>query len=92
MGGGQMTKAYTSSLTYDHQFDLIAPLIPAAKPGGRHREVDIFLIVSAPFYTWWFKAEILNEEVLDLTCHKIRMPIFTNQHFKRINFIIEVFT
>ena len=36
-----MTKAYSSNLTQD-QFELIEPLIPPAKPGGRPREVDMW--------------------------------------------------
>ena len=46
---GAMTKAYTSNLTRD-QFELIEPLIPAAKPGGRPRTVDIFAVVNAILY------------------------------------------
>jgi hypothetical protein len=35
-----MSKAYPSDLTPD-QFDLISPLLPTAKSGGRPREVDL---------------------------------------------------
>jgi len=34
-----MSKAYASNLTSD-QWELLEPLIPAAKPGGRPREVE----------------------------------------------------
>lgn len=44
-----MTKAYTSNLTSD-QYELITPLIPAAKPGGRPRKVLILSILNAIFY------------------------------------------
>jgi len=35
-----MSKAYASNLTSD-QWELLEPLIPAAKPGGRPREVEM---------------------------------------------------
>jgi len=35
-----MSKVYSSNLTKE-QWELIEPLIPAAKTGGRKREVDI---------------------------------------------------
>ena len=44
-----MTKAYSSNLTQD-QFELIEPLIPAAKPGGRPREVDMWAVINAILY------------------------------------------
>ncbi len=40
---------YSSDLT-DAQWEWIAPLIPPAKPGGRHRSVDIRAILDAIFY------------------------------------------
>jgi len=40
---------YSSDLT-DAQWQRIAPLIPSAKPGGRHRSVDIRAILNAIFY------------------------------------------
>ncbi len=44
-----MSKAYSSNLTQE-QFELIEPLIPAAKPGGRPRAVDIWEILNAILY------------------------------------------
>ena len=44
-----MSKAYSSNLTQE-QFELIEPLIPPAKPGGRPREVDMWEILNAIFY------------------------------------------
>lgn len=44
-----MAKAYSSNLTRD-QFELIEPLIPPAKPGGRPREVDMFAVINAILY------------------------------------------
>jgi len=44
-----MSKAYSSHLT-EEQFELIQPLIPPAKPGGRPREVDMWEILNAIFY------------------------------------------
>lgn len=44
-----MTKAYSSNLTQD-QFELIEPLIPLAKPGGRPREVDMWAVMNAILY------------------------------------------
>lgn len=44
-----MTKAYTSNLTPD-QFALIAPLLPAAKPGGRPRSVCLHAVLNAILY------------------------------------------
>lgn len=35
-----MSKAYASNLTLE-QWELLEPLIPAAKPGGRPRSVEI---------------------------------------------------
>jgi len=44
-----MSKAYTSNLTFD-QYELIKPLIPLAKPGGRPREVCMWSRLNAIFY------------------------------------------
>jgi transposase len=44
-----MSKAYSSNLT-QWQWELIEPLIPAAKPGGRDREVEIWSVLNAIFY------------------------------------------
>ncbi len=44
-----MSKAYSSNLT-QAQLELLAPLIPAAKPGGRPREVNIWEVLNAIFY------------------------------------------
>ena len=40
---------YPSDLT-DAQWQLIQPLLPAAKPGGRPREIDLCDVVNAIFY------------------------------------------
>jgi putative transposase len=42
-------KAYDSDLT-DKQWEIIAPLIPPAKPGGRKRTVNIREVISAIIY------------------------------------------
>jgi putative transposase len=42
-------KAYSTDLT-DEQWTLLAPLLPAAKPGGRPRAVDLREIVNALLY------------------------------------------
>ncbi len=42
-------KAYKSDLT-DLQWQLLEPLIPAEKPGGRHRSVDMREVVNGIFY------------------------------------------
>jgi putative transposase len=44
-----MRKAYRSDLT-DQQWDLIKDLLPAAKPGGRPREVDLREVVNTLMY------------------------------------------
>lgn len=44
-----MSKAYTSNLSQD-QWELLEPLIPAAQPGGRPREVDVLGVLNAIFY------------------------------------------
>lgn len=44
-----MSKAYSSNLT-QWQWELIEPLIPAAKTGGRNREVEIWSVLNAMFY------------------------------------------
>jgi putative transposase len=44
-----MRKAYKSDLT-DAQWELIGPLLPAAKPGGRRREVDLREVVNTLLY------------------------------------------
>ncbi|NEZ57537.1 IS5 family transposase [Leptolyngbyaceae cyanobacterium CCMR0081] len=44
-----MCKAYSSNLT-QAQFELIEPLIPPAKPGGRPREVDMWAVLNAILY------------------------------------------
>ena len=43
-----MTKAYSNNLTQD-QYELIKPLLPAAKPGGRPREVCMWSVLNAIF-------------------------------------------
>lgn len=42
-------KAYPSDLT-DDQWEMIAPLLPPARPGGRGRSVDLREIVNAVLY------------------------------------------
>ena len=44
-----MRKVYTSNLTYE-QFELIKPLLPPAKKGGRPRCVCLFSVLNAIFY------------------------------------------
>lgn len=44
-----MSKAYPSNLTPD-QFDLLKDWLPAAKPGGRRREVELYDILNAILY------------------------------------------
>jgi transposase len=44
-----MSKAYPSNLTLD-QFELIAPLLPTAKSGGRPREVELWAVLNGIFY------------------------------------------
>ncbi len=44
-----MSKAYSSNLTLE-QWELIEPLIPPAKAGGRPREVDVWDVLNAIFY------------------------------------------
>lgn len=44
-----MTKAYPSNLT-KAQFELLNEVIPESKPGGRPREVDMWLVLNAIFY------------------------------------------
>jgi putative transposase len=44
-----MRKAYKSDLT-DEQWEVIEPLLPAAKPGGRPRTVDLREVVNTLFY------------------------------------------
>jgi putative transposase len=44
-----MRKAYRSDLT-DEQWEVIKPLLPAAKPGGRPRTVDLREVVNTLFY------------------------------------------
>jgi len=45
----QKRKSYETDLT-DRQWQIIAPLIPPAKPGGRPREVDMREVINAIFY------------------------------------------
>jgi putative transposase len=42
-------KAYPSDLT-DHQWALLQPLLPAARPGGRPRKTDLREVLNALFY------------------------------------------
>ena len=42
-------KAYPSDLT-DDQWNVLAPLLPAAKPGGRPRKVDIREVINGILY------------------------------------------
>jgi putative transposase len=45
-----MRKRYPSDLT-DPQWEVLEPLIPPAKPGGRPRKVEMREVVNALFYT-----------------------------------------
>ena len=44
-----MSKVYSSNLS-QAQFELIEPLIPPTKPGGRPREVDMWAVLNAILY------------------------------------------
>jgi len=44
-----MSKAYPSNLT-STQYELISDMIPAPKPGGRPREVEMWEVLNAIFY------------------------------------------
>ena len=44
-----MSKASPSNLARD-QYDLLSDLLPAAKPGGRPRKVEMWEILNAIFY------------------------------------------
>lgn len=44
-----MSKIYSSDLT-DFEWQVIAPLIPKAKKGGRRRSVDLHAVLNAIFY------------------------------------------
>lgn len=44
-----MRKSYPSDLT-DDQWELVRPLLPAAKPGGRPRKVDLREVLDTLFY------------------------------------------
>jgi len=59
-----MTKAYTSNLTLE-QYELIKPLIPPAKPGGRPREVCMWSILNAIFGSGsqWLQVEGLTRRL-----------------------------
>lgn len=49
LGPMQNRKRYPTDLT-NAQWDLIEPLIPPAKPGGRPRSVDVREVINAIFY------------------------------------------
>ena len=42
-------KPYPSDLT-DEQWEELAPLLPGAKPGGRHRSVDLREVINGMLY------------------------------------------
>ncbi|MCS7306031.1 MAG: transposase [Thermoguttaceae bacterium] len=44
-----MEQVYPSDLT-EEQWQVIAPLIPPARPGGRPRRVNILALVNGMFY------------------------------------------
>lgn len=44
-----MSKDYPSNLTRE-QYELLSDLLPAAKPGGRPRSVDLWEILNAILY------------------------------------------
>lgn len=44
-----MSKAYPSNLTQE-QYELLSDLLPAAKPGGRPREVELWEVLNGIFY------------------------------------------
>jgi transposase len=43
---------YASDLS-DAEWDLVAPMIPPARRGGRRREVDVREVMNAIFYVLW---------------------------------------
>jgi putative transposase len=47
--GGEMEKVYQTDMT-DEQWQVLAPLLPPAKPGGRRRTVDLRLVLNTIFY------------------------------------------
>src|SRR5208282_3238108 len=44
-------KLYDTDLT-DAAWALIAPMLPAARPGGRPRKINIRAVLNAIFYLW----------------------------------------
>ena len=44
-----MSKAYPSNLTRA-EYELLSDLLPAAKPGGRPRSVELWDVLNAIFY------------------------------------------
>ena len=50
LGGADMEKAVYPSDVTDRQWEVIAPLFPAAKAGGRPRTVDLRQVVNGILY------------------------------------------
>src|SRR5207248_2440368 len=48
-GGHGMSQRYPTDLT-DTEWSILAPFVPAAKPGGRPRTTDMREVVNAIFY------------------------------------------
>ena len=44
-----MLLSYATDIS-DDQWDLLSPLLPSAKPGGRPREVNLRAIINAIFF------------------------------------------
>jgi len=51
-----MTSSYPSNLTPE-QWELLSDAIPAAKPGGRPRSVDMQAVINAILYILGFVAK-----------------------------------
>jgi|GEM_PF-1202547 len=66
-----MSKSYTTNLTQE-QWELIEPLIPQAKKGGRNREVDMWAVINAIFYIVTQGCTWRNLPILDFGLERRR--------------------
>jgi transposase len=64
-----LSHPYPSDLS-DQEWEILAPLIPPAKPGGRRRKWPMQRILNAVFYVLLISAQIPKPRILAALCNR----------------------